>query len=628
MLLESKDQAAEEGQPGSSQPIPQSAIRLALNDSVSDEEFLSSWLRLLVEEVGGGAVAAVLLKDGADLRCTFSSALSDRDTASLEAVGRRCAAEIKAVIRRFDEGAPQSGRVGIATPILHASELVAVAVILQGDRGRGDALRTLRTVQISSGWLRARLLTRKEALPRAARWRLLRDLSTRLLQQNGLDGATQVLATDLAASFGYERVSVHLREGLNVRLRAVSGAGEFDRRLGVVKKLQAAAEEAILQKAVIHYPDVEGGAFLVTRAHADVVRLQGGTLCTTPILFRGEPLGAIVCESASPEGTPHSVVETLAELAGSLGAILHFFQERNAPLPQRARRWLVTAVSQLFGPAALKLKLATLCLVTLFAGACLLRDEYRITANARVDGQELATLAAPFDGFILAEFGRPGTVIAGGAVLAKLDDRDMRLERLRQAATRRQKTAELDRATAENRLSDANVIEAQIAQTDAELAYLDAMIGRAEIKSPYRGLIISGDLSQAVGTPVKRGDPLFQVAQADSFRITLDVNEDLVDRTRAGQTGDLLLASLPDATFPITVTTITPITEAKEGQAVFRVEARLTRSDPRLRHGMEGIARLSAGQQRLIWIWSHRLVGWLKLKAWPYLPWSGSAHGD
>ena len=51
-----------------------------------------------------------------------------------------------------------------------------------------------------------------------------------------------------------------------------------------------------------------------------------------------------------------------------------------------------------------------------------------------------------------------------------------------------------------------------------------------------------------------------------------------------------------------------------------RVEARLEEASELLRPGMEGIGKIVAGERRLIWIWTRRLVGWVQLWLWSWLP--------
>jgi hypothetical protein len=65
---------------------------------------------------------------------------------------------------------------------------------------------------------------------------------------------------------------------------------------------------------------------------------------------------------------------------------------------------------------------------------------------------------------------------------------------------------------------------------------------------------------------------------------------------------------------------ITPISTPQEGRNFFRVEARLQSSAQRVRPGMEGVGKIEVGERKLIWIWTHSLVDWLRLSIWKWLP--------
>jgi hypothetical protein len=39
-----------------------------------------------------------------------------------------------------------------------------------------------------------------------------------------------------------------------------------------------------------------------------------------------------------------------------------------------------------------------------------------------------------------------------------------------------------------------------------------------------------------------------------------------------------------------------------------------------MRPGMEGIAKIEVGQEKLLKIWTRRLVDWLRLFVWKHLP--------
>ena len=39
-----------------------------------------------------------------------------------------------------------------------------------------------------------------------------------------------------------------------------------------------------------------------------------------------------------------------------------------------------------------------------------------------------------------------------------------------------------------------------------------------------------------------------------------------------------------------------------------------------LRPGMQGIGKINAGQERMIWIWTHEIIDWLRLWVWSWWP--------
>ena len=68
------------------------------------------------------------------------------------------------------------------------------------------------------------------------------------------------------------------------------------------------------------------------------------------------------------------------------------------------------------------------------------------------------------------------------------------------------------------------------------------------------------------------------------------------------------------------VNKITPVSLAKEGRNYFRVEAKMENSSDRLRPGMEGVGKIKIDRRKLIWVWTHEAIDWLRLKLWRYWP--------
>ena len=77
---------------------------------------------------------------------------------------------------------------------------------------------------------------------------------------------------------------------------------------------------------------------------------------------------------------------------------------------------------------------------------------------------------------------------------------------------------------------------------------------------------------------------------------------------------------MPGEPLPFVVEKVTPVAETAAAGNTFRVEAVLNSSAAQLRPGMEGVGKVAIGQRNLFWIWTHRLVEWLRLSTWSWIP--------
>ena len=89
---------------------------------------------------------------------------------------------------------------------------------------------------------------------------------------------------------------------------------------------------------------------------------------------------------------------------------------------------------------------------------------------------------------------------------------------------------------------------------------------------------------------------------------------------RDSQAGSLTLASLSKRNLPLKVERITSVAKAEDGANIFRVEASLPDAPAVLRPGMEGIGKIDAGRERLVWIWTREMVDWFRLWLWSWWP--------
>jgi multidrug resistance efflux pump len=202
-----------------------------------------------------------------------------------------------------------------------------------------------------------------------------------------------------------------------------------------------------------------------------------------------------------------------------------------------------------------------------------------------------------------------------------LDDRDLRLERLKWISQKSQHSREHSEALAEHDRARVKILGAQVEQAAAQIALIEEQLERIKVSAPFDSFVVSGDLSQSLGAPVERGDILFEVAPLDAYRIILKVDERDIGELSVGQTGHLALTGMPGETLPYEVEKITPVSTAEEGRNYFKIEAHLLGDvATTLRPGMQGVGKVDIERRKLIWIWTHKIGQWWRMFLWSWWP--------
>jgi multidrug resistance efflux pump len=171
------------------------------------------------------------------------------------------------------------------------------------------------------------------------------------------------------------------------------------------------------------------------------------------------------------------------------------------------------------------LKLGVIGVISLALFLALAKGEHRVTAKSVLEGEVQRAAVAPFDGFIRAAPVRAGDTVRAGDVLAALEDRDLILDRLKWRAERDKLVQKQREARAKHDRTNLVILDSQIRQAESQLALAEEKLSRARILAPFDGIVVSGDLSQMLGSPVERGKLLFELAPLNSYRLINHVDE-------------------------------------------------------------------------------------------------------
>jgi RND family efflux transporter MFP subunit len=441
-----------------------------------------------------------------------------------------------------------------------------------------------------------------------------------LLAETDLRAGAMAVVTSLATRLGLARAALgRLERGRAVQLFALSHSARFDPRSALAADLEAAMAEALDQGRSLAFPGRGGAAVL--RDHERLARAQGAGAVATVLLLRGEEaVGALTVESHPDEALPPTTLGRLEALAKVLGPLVALAQRAERPLRLRLRDALARELARLRDPSQPQARVALALVVGLAVLLTLVPFPHRVSAPARLEGRVQRAVVAPIDGFVAEARARAGDAVRQGELLATLDDGDLRVELRKWQARRNQLASQHRAALATHDRAEASILATQRAQAEAEIALLEAQAARTSLVAPFDGVVARGDLSRALGSPVERGEVLFEVAPVGDHRVVLEVDERDIARVRAGQEGRLTLSALPDRNLSFAVSRVTHVSHVDGTRNFFRVEALLDAPRDELRPGMEGVARLEVGRRSLLWIWTHRLIDGLRLLAWSWLP--------
>lgn len=323
----------------------------------------------------------------------------------------------------------------------------------------------------------------------------------------------------------------------------------------------------------------------------------GPRVCALPLAGTAGCAGVLLCErSAGPAFTAEELA-TLEQVALLVGPIVELKPVSRAAGVNRERRALVG----LFGKARFKAKLA---LVALLAAVLVLlgaTGEYQAPVSVTVEGTPPRKIAAPFDGKLAEVMVRTGDTVRRGQVIARMDDSELQLERVKLVAER-DRLAQLARDLKDaDGAGSSESLAAKRKDIEIRLAVIDERLSRLQIVSPLEGIVQTAPMAGGPRLAVQGDQPLFSIALLDGYRLLIEASSADQELLREGQTG---LARFPASGTAVPFT-ITKITGQDTGSV--RVEAQTQRVNTEVGPGAQGEGVIDFGTRKQVWIWWRKL---------------------
>ena len=496
------------------------------------------------------------------------------------------------------------------------AEVKGVVAIELPIRNESELAQAMQQLRWGMGWLELALWRQRahDSQKLLKRLEPAVDLLARVLSETQFDAAALALVNDMASLFDCERVSLGFMQDDKLRLVALSHSARFAQKMNLTRLITAAMDEAIDQRCMIHWP-MESRQGMICRDHERLAAEEStGTILSLPLSNKAGCYAVLMLERSAAKTFSDNEIETAKAVASLAGAALENKQKLDMPLLKLARQRLARRQ-----PDRQRRRYALLAMAVVLLALSFIKGEYLLNADSVLEGAVQRVIAAPFNGFIDRAPVRAGDVVRQGQLLVQLDDRDLRLERIKWLSEQARMQKQSQDARARRQRAEVTILESQIAQSSAELQLVENRLQRTQLTAPFDGLIVSGDLSQRLGGAVQQGEVLFEVAPLQAYRLILQVEESRITDVDIGQQGKLVLTALPNQSFPFTIEKITPVASAADGRNTFRVEAKLQKLARQFRPGMEGIAKVYIDERPLISIWSRNLREWLALQYWYWL---------
>lgn len=606
-------------------------------------ELISQWLQTQSNSLRGALAGMVCLEGGLDGSTTVGWPEKAIELSGLQLVNSRVSASGTACIKPINTNVQDEFAAIVGVPMSdHAGGHGVATFLVKGlnpDIGE-DALNQLRQAvpaleqqlhptDASNTLASTRLINAKQksdaahqtALATAERLGKLTRLVGTALSADNFHQVAVTLTTELASELGCARVSLGMRRGKVTRLEAVSHTANIKKSQPVAQACVDAMDEAIDQYHAIFLPelDQENLMLSVQNHHALLALEQHPNICTVPLTHEHDGVGALLLEREA--GQPFSAQdrELFEHVASFLAPVLLMSYRLGQPWYKRLRLSLARGYKAMSKRDGLLWLIGGSLLIAAVTALTTIPVNHAVSANAQVEGRVQRVISAPQAGYIETVNVRPGDHIEAETILLTLEDEDLLLQIEQSQSELRQLESGYGKALAQRDRTEIAVTQARMAEIKAQIALAQQALTRTHLKAPFAGIILEGDLTQSLGTPVEKGDQLLIIAPDLNVRLSIHVAEEDIRDVYAGQHGRVAFSANPGRQFDFSVQRITPVAKVEDGRNGFTVEAQLDDANGEVRPGYKGLAKLELDPQPLLIRWFSKASEWTQFYIWRWL---------
>ncbi|MGH9317785.1 MAG: efflux RND transporter periplasmic adaptor subunit, partial [Thermoanaerobaculia bacterium] len=441
-----------------------------------------------------------------------------------------------------------------------------------------------------------------------------------------LDRVMKAVVNGASALVAYDRCAIAIQDRGRLRLGAVSGRSEFDRKDPSIVRTDELLQWVFLSGSDVNVTQREDGSLAADRPETEekfrvffeqtglkafygaLLKDEEGKLgvigfeCQEPLVFDAETrdLLAILVNQATV-AVRNAQLYRQVPLVGFLKPLLEK-RRRLFEIPkQRRRAWGVGAA---------------IAVIILF----FVPWRLRIGGPARILPARRAAVTAGVEGIVSTVLRREGDTVRSGDIIATL--RDEAYVATLAGARAAYQIAESEIARYLEAGNSAAMFEAQsrLEELKARISMEEERFARTRLVAPAAGVIITPRLEERIGQNLVRGAEFCIVADLGVTSVEVAVPEEDSALLSKGQPAETKLYPYPTRTFSGTVTRVGARIR-EEGKDRFVIaEIEIANPEGLLKTGMLGRGKIRVGQRKIVTLLLRQPARWLYGKLWPLLP--------
>ena len=378
-------------------------------------------------------------------------------------------------------------------------------------------------------------------------------------------------------------------------------------------------EESLDQDNEVSHPAMAGGGHVIDREHKLFSRAHEDVSVLSVPLRGADGVCGVICveKGIEDEGWLLPEAAKLRLMSDLFASRLDDLYQKSGWLGRRVWRRTRRRSANLLGPEHTGWKLTGVAVVIALVVAAVVPIEHKIKAPFILKTDAAAVVTAPFAGYIDTVHFHLGDTVTSGQLLVGLDQRELLLQRADTLAGRNKSSNEARSYEAEGKLAEMRVAVVHKEQADARLAIIDHRLAQTEIRAPFDGVVVEGELREKLSSPVQVGEALFKIVQLRDLFGQLQVDERDVSYLQAGFVGEIAFSSRPSEKYSVLVDRFEPVAEVRSEGTIFLLRAQIDAAPQDWwRPGVGGICKIHAGKRSILWVATHRLVEVIRLWTW------------